>query len=95
MRRGPLDVALCIALSVGLVFPFFLRHAFAQESYRLADSAAVQRLPDREGGLSGMKTSAPRTVVLPDGTNIVVYEVEKIDVPQRGRLSKMAMCFMR
>ena len=80
---GPLDVALCIVLFAGLVFPFFLRHAFAQEGYRLADSAAVQRLPDRQGGLSGMKTSAPRTVVLPDGTSIVVYVVEKIDVRTR------------
>ena len=83
MRRGPLDVALCIVLFAGLVFPFFLRHAFAQEGYRLTDSAAVQRLPDRQGGLSGMKTSVPRTVVLPDGTSIVVYVVEKIDVRRR------------
>ena len=83
MRRGPLDVALCIVLFAGLVFPFFLRHAFAQEGYRLADSAAVQRLPDRQGGLSGMKTSVPRTVVLPDGTSIVVYVVEKIDARAR------------
>jgi hypothetical protein len=79
MHRGPLDVALCITLFAGLVVPFFLRHVFAQEGYRLADSAAVQRLPDRQGGLWGMKTSVPRTVALPDGTNIVVYVVEKID----------------
>jgi hypothetical protein len=83
MRRGPLDVALSIALFAGLAFPFFLRQAFAQEGYRLADSAAVQRLPDRQGGLSGMKTSVPRTVTLPDGTNIVVYVVEKIDIRKR------------
>jgi hypothetical protein len=83
MRLRPWNVAICIALFAGLVFPFFLRHAFAQEGYRLADSAAVQRLPDRQGGLSGMKTSVPRTVVLPDGTSIVVYFVEKIDAHAR------------
>jgi hypothetical protein len=74
-----LDVALGIVLFAGLLFPLLQRHAFAQEGYRLADSAAVQRLPNREGGLWGMKTSAPRTVTLPDGTNIIVYEIEKID----------------
>jgi hypothetical protein len=78
-----LVVALCIALSAGLVFPFFLGHAFAQEGYRLTDSAAVQRLPDRQGGLLGMKSAAPRTVVLPDGTSIVVYVVERIDIRKR------------
>jgi len=82
MRLRPLDVALSIALLAGLAFPFFLCHALAQ-NYRLADSAAVQRLPDRQSGLSGMKTAAPRTVALPDGTNIVVYVVEKIDVHTR------------
>ena len=30
-----------------------------------------------------MKTAAPRTVVLPDGTSIVVYVVEKIDIRMR------------
>jgi hypothetical protein len=82
MRLRPLDVGLSIALLAGLAFPFFLRHAFAQ-NYRLADSAAVQRLPNHQSGLSGMKTAAPRTVALPDGTNIVVYVVEKIDVRAR------------
>jgi hypothetical protein len=62
MRLRPWNVALSIALLAGLAFPFFLRHVFAQ-SYRLADSAAVQRLPDHQSGLSGMKTAAPRTVV--------------------------------
>ena len=83
MRRRPLYVASFVVLFAGLSFPLLLRHAFSQEGYRLADSAAVQKLPDRQGGLMGMKTAAPRTVVLPDGTSIVVYLVEKIDVRQR------------
>ena len=54
-----------------------------RRAYKLVDSAAVQKLPNRQGGLLGMKTAAPRTVVLQDGTSIVVYLVEKIDVRQR------------
>ena len=94
MRLRPWNVALCIVLLAGLVFPFFLRHAFAQEGYRLADSAAVQRLPNRQGGLSGMDTATPRTVVLPDGTSIVVYVVEKNEASpqQAARYHKEGHC---
>src|SRR4029453_7961106 len=83
MRRRPLQDVLCITLFAGLAFPFLLRHAFAVDGYVLTDSAAVQKLPDRQGGLLGLKTAMPRTVVLPDGTNIVVYVVEKIDMRPR------------
>jgi hypothetical protein len=71
MRRL-LRLALCIVLITGLAVPLSLRNAFAQNRYALLDSAAVQQLPNRQGGILGMKTATPLRVDLLDGRNIVV-----------------------
>jgi hypothetical protein len=51
----------------------------AQHYYTLLDSAAVQKLPNRQGGIFGLKDAMPIPVKLSDGTTVVVYRVDKID----------------
>jgi hypothetical protein len=77
--RRLLRLALCIVLITGLAVPLSLRNAFAQNRYALLDSAAVQQLPNRQGGILGMKTATPLRVDLLDGRNIVVYRVDRVD----------------
>ena len=51
----------------------------AQNYYTLLDSAAVQKLPNRQGGIFGLKDAMPIPVELSDGTTVVVYRVDRID----------------
>jgi hypothetical protein len=77
--RRLLRLALCIVLITGLAVPLSLRNAFAQNRYALLDSAAVQQIPNRQGGILGIKTATPLRVDLLDGRNIVVSRVDRVD----------------